>query len=133
MDSADNHSPIILVERDHKVLVDRWRTLTTALRESANRDHVRECIRGLIACAREHFRNEEWAMREIGYPHYLKHKLEHTRLLNEVDDMLRNFDTAFSHEDWPALAAYFRHWISSHNDRHDKVLHSFVRRSNVGA
>lgn len=133
MDSADNHGPIILVERDHKILMTRWRTLTTALQRSSDRGHVRECIRGLIACAREHFRNEEWAMRQIAYPHYLKHKLDHTRLLNEADDMLRNFDTAFSRADWPALAAYFRHWISRHNDRHDKMLHSFVRRSHADA
>ncbi len=133
MDRADNDNPIILVERDHKILMNRWRTLTTALQRSTDRGHVRECIRGLIACAREHFRNEEWAMRVTACPGYLKHKRDHARLLNEAEDMLRNFDTAFSRTDWPALAAYFRHWISRHNEKYDKMLHSFVRQSHVGA
>lgn len=126
-------SPSILVERDHKILVNRWRALTTALEKSSDRGHVRDCIRGLIACAREHFRNEEWAMRETSYPDYLKHKMDHTRLLEEADDMLRNFDDAFEYEDWVALSTYYRHWISRHNDKHDKALHGFVRQLRAGA
>lgn len=126
-------NPIILVERDHKVLVSRWRALARALDQSADRAHVRDSIRGLIACAREHFRNEEWAMRETSYPDYLAHKMDHTRLIKEAEDMLRNFDSAFEHEDWSALSSYYRHWISRHNDKHDKALHSFVRKLKAGA
>lgn len=133
MKTAGMDNPIILVERDHKVLVSRWRALTTALERSGDRDHVRDCIRGLIACAREHFGNEEWAMRETSYPDYLKHKMDHARLLKEADDMLRNFDSAFEHNDWSALAVYFRHWISRHNDKYDKALHGFVRQLKAGA
>lgn len=128
MDGMDLGNPITLVERDHRILVSRWRALTKALEQSADRGIVRDCIRGLIACAREHFHNEEWAMREVSYPDYLKHEMDHKRLLKEADDMLRNFDSVFLNEDWPALAAFFRHWISRHHDKHDKALQCFVRR-----
>ncbi len=124
---------IILVERDHKVMMSRWRALTKALDRSADRGHVRDSIRGLIACAREHFRNEEWAMRETSYPEYLAHKMDHTRLLKEAEDMLRNFDDAFEHADWAALSAYYRHWISRHNEVHDQALYAFVRKVKAGA
>jgi hemerythrin-like metal-binding protein len=133
MDREGGSDPILLVERDHKILMERWKALTMALENSGDRGLVRDCIRGLIACAREHFRNEEWAMREIAFPGYLKHQADHARLLKEAEDMLRNFDGAFQHEDWPALAAFFRHWISRHHDKHDKALQGFVRQLKTGA
>lgn len=126
-------NPIILVERDHRVMVSRWRALTDALDQSADHAHVRDAIRGLIACAREHFRNEEWAMRQTSYADYLNHKMDHTRLLKEAEDMLRNFDDAFGPSDWSALSAYYRHWLSRHNERYDKALHAHVRKIKADA
>lgn len=131
MEDGSTGNPFLLVEQDHRILVGRWEALVTALERAADRAIVRDCIEGLISCARDHFRNEEWAMREIAFPGYLKHKTDHQRLLKEADDMLVNFDTAFSEQDWTALATYFRHWISRHNADHDKDFHTFARRAGV--
>jgi len=113
---------LALVTQDHRRLATRWEALVVAIDAKSDAVIVRECIVGLIGCARDHFVSEEWAMRAIGAPDYLTHKSEHARLLRDACDMLRNFDTAFPREDWPALAAFFRHWLRSHHSRFDAAL-----------
>ncbi len=133
MANAHPSNAIMLLERDHKVMAARWDALSRALDRAADRRAVRDCIQGLIHCAQEHFQNEEWAMRELAFPDYVKHKAEHRRLLDEADDMLRNFDITFNEGDWSALGVYFRHWLSSHHKRFDNSLHSHARRMKKGA
>lgn len=113
---------LALVTQDHNRLAVRWEALVVAIDAGSDAVLVRECIVGLIGCARDHFVLEEWAMRAIGARDYLTHKAEHARLLRDACDMLRNFDTAFSRDDWPALAAFFRHWLRSHHSRFDAAL-----------
>ena len=118
---------LVLVVQDHRRLAERAKALVVAIDAGAGQAMIRECIEGLIAAAREHFVNEEWAMRTIGASEYLAHKAEHVRLLRDAADMLKNFDTAFGPEDWSAVAAYFRHWIGSHQQRYDDGLVARLR------
>lgn len=113
---------LALVAQDHRRLAESSKALVTAIGAGAGRAIIRECIESLIAAAREHFVNEEWAMRTINASDYLAHKAEHGRLLRDAADMLKNFDTAFGPDDWSAVATYFRHWIGSHNQRYDNRL-----------
>lgn len=108
---------LALVGQDHRRLATRWVAIVIAIESGGDAASVREGIVGLIDAAREHFVGEEWAMRTIGWPDYLAHKAEHARLLRDACDMLKNFDNAFTPEDWPALATYFRHWLARHHRR----------------
>lgn len=120
---------LALVARDHGRLAERVKALPGAIEAGAGQAIIRERIEDLIAAAREHFVDEEWAMRTIGAPDYQAHKAEHGRLLRDAADMLKNFDTAFGPADWPAVAAYFRHWVASHDARFDGLLSARLRRS----
>lgn len=113
---------LALVVQDHRRLALRWDALTIAIEAGSGASIVRECIVGLIDCARDHFVNEEWAMRTVGATDYLTHKAEHVRLLRDAADMLKNFDTAFTSDDWAALAVFFRHWLQAHHCRFDDRL-----------
>lgn len=113
---------LALVAQDHRRLANRCAAIVTAMEGGGDVASVRECIVGLIEAAREHFVGEEWAMRTVGWPEYLAHKAEHARLLRDACDMLKNFDVAFTPAEWPALAAYFRHWLASHHSRYDDPL-----------
>lgn len=116
-----------LLGQDHRRLAERAGGLAVAIEAGAGRAMTRECIEGVIAAARDHFVNEEWAMRTINAPDYQAHKAEHGRLLRDAADMLKNFDTAFGPGDWPALASYFRHWIGAHYRRYDDALLTRLR------
>src|SRR5512134_1571643 len=87
---------LALLAQDHRILATRWAAIAVAIEAGAEPGSVRECIVGLIEAAREHFVNEEWAMRTVGWPDYLAHKAEHARLLRDACDMLKNFDVAFT-------------------------------------
>lgn len=124
-DPADNErrvAALTLVAQDHRRLAARWEALIVAVEVEDDPAIVRDCIVSLISCARDHFVNEEWAMRTVAAPEYLTHKAEHVRLLRDAADMLKNFDTAFTPTDWTAVAAFFRHWICSHHRRWDDAL-----------
>lgn len=118
---------LALVAQDHRRLADRWEALVVAIEAGGDATTVRECIVGLIDAARDHFVNEEWAMRTVAAPDYLTHKAEHVRLLRDAADMLKNFDTAFTPDDWMAVAAFFRHWLRAHHRRWDDVLFAGLR------
>ncbi|MBL8658253.1 MAG: hemerythrin family protein [Rhodospirillales bacterium] len=113
---------LALVAQDHRRLAVRWEALIMAIEVEDDAAIVRDCIVSLISCARDHFVNEEWAMRTLAAPEYLTHKAEHVRLLRDAGDMLKNFDAAFTPADWTAVAAFFRHWICSHHSRWDDAL-----------
>lgn len=123
--AAEDERPaaaLALIAQDHRRLASRLAAMVVAMEAGADAATVRECIVGLIEGAREHFVGEEWGMRAIGWPNYLAHKAEHARLLRDACDMLKNFDVAFTSEDWPAVAAYFRHWLAAHHRRYDDAL-----------
>lgn len=128
VDADRRAAALALVAQDHRRLAARWEALVFAIEAGSDAGLVRECIVGLIDCARDHFVGEEWAMRTIAAPDYLSHKAEHVRLLRDAYDMLRNFDTAFPREDWPALAAFFRHWLRAHHSRCDAALFARLAR-----
>lgn len=122
VDDDRRAAALALVAQDHRSLATRWAAIVIAIEAGGDAASVREGIVGLIEAAREHFVNEEWAMRTIGWPDYLAHKAEHACLLRDAADMLKNFDSAFMPQDWPPLATYFRHWLASHHRRHDDAL-----------
>lgn len=118
---------LALVAQDHRRLAASCEALSYAIESGRDRAIVRECIVGLIVCARDHFANEEWAMRAVDAPDYLSHKAEHIRLLRDASDMLENFDVAFTPADWTAVAAFYRHWLRAHHRRYDTALFARLR------
>lgn len=122
VDDARRAAALAVVAEDHGRLASRWVALAAAIEAGVGAAGVREAIVDLIEAARGHFVTEEWAMRTVRWPDYLTHKAEHARLLRDACDMLKNFDVAFTPAEWPALAAYFRHWLASHHVRYDDPL-----------
>jgi hemerythrin len=68
----------------------------------------------LAVHTREHFLHEEQVMRETAFPGYLAHKVEHDRVLAEMDGEARAFRAT---HDGDRLARYLvdvRRWYVSH-------------------
>lgn len=65
-------------------------------------------------------------MRILGYSGYRRHRAEHARLVSDAQDMLRNLEVAFGRDDWPAIVAFFRHWMIKHTAGLDRDLEDFI-------
>ncbi|TVR96258.1 MAG: hypothetical protein EA406_12195 [Rhodospirillales bacterium] len=115
-----------LVQQDHRRLGELWQAMVLTL-ETEDVSLFRDSVAALLSYARAHFRNEEWVMRLADYPAYADHKAEHDRLLSDAEDMLHNLDVAFVPPDWPAVAAFFRHWLNKHARTADADLRAHLR------
>ena len=70
-----------------------------------------------------HFALEERFMRERSYDQLLQHKNDHERLLDEIRDIMEDFE-ASAGLDERLLAQRLDAWFSRHFETHDARLHS---------
>ncbi len=73
-----------------------------------------------MICA--HFALEERVMRETGYDEYAAHKDDHERLLDEIRDLMDDYEDAGA-IDMDAFSRRLEHWFSEHFRTKDARLH----------
>lgn len=69
-----------------------------------------------------HFALEERIMRDARYDRYAEHKADHERLLDEIRDIMDDYEDHRHYED-AALAQRLRDWFGVHFRTHDARLH----------
>jgi len=80
------------IDNDHRKLVDMVNALYEALSDGRAKDVMGKVLNNLIIYTKEHFKREEVEMERIKYPKYLAHKLEHDKLIREVEQLKKSFD-----------------------------------------
>lgn len=115
------------LDQAHLELADLYNRIAAACEERQPLARIRERLRVFFLYAQWHFADEEEHMREAGYPGLVEHKREHDRLLQDASDFLENLRQPFRPEDAPAIAKYFRFWLSRHLADHDRALGRFLR------
>jgi len=79
------------IDNDHRKLVDMVNALYDALADGRAKDVMGKVLNNLIIYTKEHFGREEVEMQRINYPKFLAHKLEHEKLIKEVEQLKQNF------------------------------------------
>lgn len=125
---ADRGRPVSAASLDeaHIELVDLCARIDRAGGRNATATAIRERIRTFLMYARWHFAEEEEWMRTVDYPHFLDHKSDHSRLLQDAEDFVLSFGPGLQHEDGPAVASYFRFWLKRHMAAKDRAFRSFI-------
>lgn len=108
------------VDYEHQELIDLINRAHAEM-EAQSRD-VADFIGEIYARISLHFALEEQTMRAHDYGHYAEHKADHERLLDELRDIMDEYDgtTAF---DATALGERLRDWFAIHFKTHDAWLH----------
>jgi hemerythrin len=101
------------VDHEHKELIDLINHLAETKLEHAT--FFGDLHRAISA----HFALEERFMRERGYDQFGSHKADHERLLDEIRDMMDEFDDGQIGDLRQRLDA----WFSRHFETHDARLH----------
>lgn len=119
----DNYSVgIEAVDHEHKELIDLINQLYAELMAKGDPITASAFFGDLIKGISAHFALEERFMRERGYDQLSQHKADHERLLDEILNIMDDFDRdeVANREE---LAARLDAWFSRHFETHDARLH----------
>lgn len=108
------------VDHEHKELIDIINQLHDAWQAKADAStegFFGDLFRGISA----HFALEETFMREHDYDQLAAHKGDHERLLDELRDIMDEFDRGEPSSD--VLAERLESWFAQHFKTHDARLH----------
>ncbi|HMM90333.1 bacteriohemerythrin [Bradyrhizobium sp.] len=110
------------VDHEHRELVE----LINRLHEQAKAQGSKVAVLGffgdLYRAISAHFALEERFMREKGYDQLRPHKGDHERLLDEIRDIMEDYEVNDLFEE-RLLAQRLDAWFSRHFESHDARLH----------
>lgn len=110
------------VDHEHRELVE----LINRLHEQAKAQGSKVAVLGffgdLYKAVSAHFALEERFMREKGYDQLRQHKGDHERLLDEIRDIMEDYEVNDLFEE-RLLAQRLDAWFSRHFESHDARLH----------
>jgi hemerythrin-like metal-binding protein len=108
------------IDSDHKKLIQVINAFHDAMEEGRGNEVVGKVLNNLIIYTREHFAREEAEMQRIGYPRFLKHRAEHTKLLAEVDALHAGLMT--QQMVTLKVSKFLKAWLIDHIQQNDKLL-----------
>jgi hemerythrin len=109
------------VDFEHKELIDLINRLYDTWMAKGAEPSVEGFFGDLFRGISAHFALEERFMRERGYDQLTVHKGDHERLLDEIRDIMDDFEKHGQTTDM--LAARLEAWFARHFETHDARLH----------
>jgi len=112
------------VDYEHKELVDLINELYARLDSNDRREgDVSEFLGEINAKISAHFALEERMMRAARYAKYEAHKDDHERLLDDIRDIMINYDGGAYETLAQTLAQHLNEWFTNHFATFDAELH----------
>ena len=114
------------VDHEHRELIDLVNRIEEALTSNAPPDQARAVFGDLFRAISSHFALEERFMREHRYDQTSDHKADHERLLDELRDLMDDYeaDPAIGAAAAAQLVARVGDWFTNHFKTHDARLHT---------
>ncbi len=115
------------VDHEHRELIDLINALHARLGSEAAQVSVEDFLGEIYAKISAHFALEEKVMRDRDYDQYQDHKTAHEQLLDEIRDIMDDYEDSaeFNEQD---LAARLERWFSEHFKTKDARLHKHLSR-----
>jgi hemerythrin-like metal-binding protein len=114
------------VDHEHRQLIGLINELHAALSREDTEVTVLDFLAEINAHIAAHFALEEKIMRDRHYDQYEDHKREHERLLDEIRDIMDDYEehAFFSNKQ---LSERLEHWFSEHFRTRDARLHKHLK------
>ncbi|WP_033135888.1 bacteriohemerythrin [Aeromonas finlandensis] len=107
------------VDRQHQGLFEAMNRFYHAVRENSPAPQRKQRLDELLKLAVQHFADEERSMERARYPELQRHKQEHTKLLSELDTLIRREDTDEQDLNME-LIIFLKNWLLNHIFKVDK-------------
>jgi hemerythrin-like metal-binding protein len=117
------------VDHEHRKLIQQINALHDGLSAEPDADAGRRFFGDLYAAISAHFALEEAVMRSHRYDEYGDHKADHERLLEEIRDIMDDFEADPTGNYSGALADRLKTWFVGHFQNRDARLHRLLRGS----
>ena len=114
------------VDHEHRELVELLNQLHAELGRDAPADTVSAFLGEVFARISAHFALEESIMRKHDYDQYIDHKTDHEKLLDDIRDIMDDFEAGEYTAYDEALANAVRDWFINHFKTKDARLHSLL-------
>jgi hemerythrin len=111
------------VDEEHRELIELINALYEKMRAGDGGPDVMEFLGEIYARIASHFALEELFMRQHDYDEYPEHKREHEQLLEEIRDIMDDYEDGRILDD-EALAGRLDTWFSEHFRTRDARLHN---------
>jgi len=111
------------VDHEHQELVGLINELHEQIGADAARETVSDFLGEVFAKISAHFALEETVMRKHDYDEYADHKADHEKLLDDLRDIMDDFEADAGADYKKALGAAVRDWFVNHFKTKDARLH----------
>lgn len=102
------------MDRQHRRLVDLINRLFVCMNQGADMSEMKGVMDELIDYTQRHFADEERLMAKYGYPTLTAHRLKHEKLVAEVAEMYREFDSRGKTIVSLKLMRFLKQWLLEH-------------------
>lgn len=124
-DNLDLGLPVM--DADHRRMADLLNQFLQSL--DGREDGAVPILETLIGAAQAHFQREEALLDQLHYPELPYHRLEHQRLIAQIN----HFKNRFASGEMPqgnslAIADWLRRWLFDHILNEDRAYRPFVMR-----
>ena len=113
------------IDQQHKRLVHLINQLQTAVDYSTGEEFEREALDELVDYTKTHFSYEEGLMQQYAYPEFEPHKAQHQKMIQQVEDVLAEYeqdqDRAMRH-----ALDFLKTWLINHINGTDKEYSDFL-------
>ena len=113
------------IDYEHRELIELLNALHAHLSDRNSATAVIDFLGDIYAKIGAHFALEEKLMRERNYDHYEEHKADHERLLEEILDIMDDYETDGILDD-NTLSNRLSDWFTIHFKTHDARLHTHL-------
>ena len=111
------------VDHEHRELVDIINELHDQIGAGAQKETIASFLGEVFARISAHFALEETVMRKHDYDEYADHKADHEKLLDDLRDIMDDFDAGTGDDYKVAPGAAVRDWFVNHFKTKDARLH----------
>lgn len=111
------------VDHEHQELVDLINQLHSKIENDDSSETVSTFLGEVFAKISAHFALEETIMRKHNYDEYAEHKADHESLLDDIRDIMDDFDAGHYADIKEQLAHAVRDWFIGHFKTKDARLH----------
>jgi len=111
------------VDHEHREMVELINELHEAIGVNAPRETVSGFLGEVFAKISAHFALEETVMRKHEYDEYADHKADHEKLLDDLRDIMDDFEAGTGTDYRKALGTAVRDWFVNHFKTKDARLH----------
>ena len=116
---------VAAVDFEHEELIELINELHAGLERDESPEAVPDFLGEVYTKIAAHFALEERIMRERGYDEFQDHKADHTRLLDEIRDMMDDYEVK-GVLDEEELSRRLQGWFGEHFRTKDARLHKFL-------